>query len=138
MLAFTVHLVADLAHLFAPKNERSLSESEQVNQGMSAHAMSAAVSAEVSVEPLTTGRATEQLVSVEPLAIERTTEQQVSTPKSAKAITSGGADAKARQWIAAQLRRGESLTGTQVGERFGVSPATGRRWIADARSAQSA
>lgn len=38
-----------------------------------------------------------------------------------------------RSWIAEESRAGRSVTGARVAERYGVSPATGRRWLRNAR-----
>ncbi len=129
VLAFTVHLVADLAHLFALTNERSPSESAQVSEAVSAHVVSAPVSVAVSaprpVNELPDERPVSLTVSVERPAIGPSDER----PVSGKASAQGGPPSDARKWIAAQLRAGKTLTGVQVGERFGKSEATGKRWL---------
>lgn len=128
-LAVIVHLVADLISNLVPssKDERAEVEFSQPSTVADERPVSATVSAVVSVEP-----------SDDERPIERASERQVSAPRRVKAITSGGPDAKARQWIADQIRKGKPLTGAIVSERYGISEASGRRWISAVRADQTA
>ncbi len=104
-LALSVHLTSDLVSSLLPRS---------VSVGI--------VSAQP--EPVPVSALIEQ-----PVPVSAPTERPTL-----KVVSTSAQPTEALTWVTDQVRAGAALTGKQVGERFGVSAQTGRRWLSSART----
>lgn len=128
--AFAVHLSATLARDLDAERARAAMSAEMSAHGDETERLRGLLSEHGDDE-----RSWDDMVSAQNTlasAHERTTERVSVTERLTERATIARADALPQ--LIGRLSAGGALTGSSVADEYGVSEATGRRWLSDARS----